>query len=166
MILTQCSIFPPANSIEPALTSSEWLSGKTANPKLVDLETQAITTSSTPISAPPKPHHAPEKSQSAPPSYQAPKEVKNEPKLAAVTEPEPEPEAGGMEIEQKDEESEEEAVPEPKKEVIQEKQKEVIQGKQKEVEVPKTVSAVEQKSSGGAPSPGNAGPVVAVSPRP
>lgn len=39
----QSDIFPPAPSAEPALTAGEFFSGKTARPKLVDLDTGAVS---------------------------------------------------------------------------------------------------------------------------
>lgn len=53
-MLIGISIFPPANSDEAALSASEWLGGKDARPKIVDLETRAVSSSNTPIAAPPK----------------------------------------------------------------------------------------------------------------
>lgn len=51
----QSDIYPPALSAEPAMTAGEFFSGKTAPPKLVSLESGAISASETPytpISAP------------------------------------------------------------------------------------------------------------------
>ncbi|WOO82822.1 Coronin-like protein crn1 [Vanrija pseudolonga] len=80
----QADIFPPANSIEPALTAAEWLSGKTARPKVVDLETQATSVNNTPIRAAASKAATPAAAPSPSPSP-APKE---EPKAAPKAEPE------------------------------------------------------------------------------
>lgn len=45
----QADIYPPAISAEPALTAGEFFSGKTAPPKLVSLESGAISSSDTPF---------------------------------------------------------------------------------------------------------------------
>ncbi|WWD22902.1 hypothetical protein CI109_107397 [Kwoniella shandongensis] len=83
----QSDIFPPATSIEPALTASEFFDGKTARPKLVDLETRAITTSSAPIPA--AQHAEPSKSKSAPAGYTAPSAPTPAPAPAATPSPPP-----------------------------------------------------------------------------
>jgi len=82
----QSDIFPPAPSAEPALSAGEFFSGKTAAPKLVNLDTGAISagatpapvptrTSSVPASAPaaaPAPAPAPVKTASLPTPTPAP----------------------------------------------------------------------------------------------
>lgn len=99
--LTHRSIFPPANSIEPALSASDFFAGKTARPKVIDLETRAVSTSegpipsapsgtATPAAAPSLPPSETAKSKSAPADYAPP--TKEEPKPAAKQlEPEPVP---------------------------------------------------------------------------
>ncbi|ORY30791.1 hypothetical protein BCR39DRAFT_528339 [Naematelia encephala] len=84
----QSDIFPPANSIEPALTSSEWFGGKTARPKLIDLETHAVSTSDAPIPATPTPAPPKPKEEPKPVPKEEPKE---EPKSIPKEEPKPEP---------------------------------------------------------------------------
>ncbi|GHJ89738.1 hypothetical protein NliqN6_6140 [Naganishia liquefaciens] len=69
----QADIFPPAPSLEAALTAEEWLSGKTSAPKVIDLETKATTTYDGPKSTAP--------AASTPTPAPAPKE---EPKPAPV----------------------------------------------------------------------------------
>lgn len=66
----QSDIFPPAASIEPALTSSDWLNGKTARPNMIDLETRQVSASSAPIASTPAPAPAAAKA-SAPASASA-----------------------------------------------------------------------------------------------
>jgi len=76
----QSDIFPPAPSSEPALTAAEFFSGKTAQPKLIDLDSGAISTSSAAVAAVPTPsvvpqhtqHQAPTKTASAPPAFSTP----------------------------------------------------------------------------------------------
>ncbi|KAJ9118328.1 hypothetical protein QFC22_004241 [Naganishia vaughanmartiniae] len=54
-------IFPPAPSLEAALTADEWISGKTSAPKVIDLETRSTTIYESAISsAPPAAATAPE----------------------------------------------------------------------------------------------------------
>jgi coronin-1B/1C/6 len=124
------SIFPPAYSSEPALSASDFFSGKSAQPKLIDLETKAISTSSAPIASTPtaaksSPVEAPSKSQSAPANYHTPTATatatrKAEPVSAFKEEFSPEsspetkpaakaeePEAKSLEIEQPESEDEE-----------------------------------------------------------
>ena len=111
--------------MEPALSVGEWLDGKNARPKVVDLETQAVSTSSAPIattpartSSAPSPS-APSPSAAATPftarSDTAPVPVKSDPAPASIStptavterklspkEPEPKQEAKSLEIEQPD----------------------------------------------------------------
>ncbi|ORX34981.1 hypothetical protein BD324DRAFT_633486 [Kockovaella imperatae] len=61
----QSDIFPPATSSEAALSGSDWFGGKDARPKVVDLQTKAVSTNSTPIASTPK-KAAPTKTQSEP----------------------------------------------------------------------------------------------------
>lgn len=135
------SIFPPAASAEPALSASDFLAGKSARPKLIDLETKAISTSSDPIAAAPSPAPVPTsastpteptKSKSAPAAYATPtppkqEKEKEEPKSAFKEEFTPistpavmpkldaehEPEAKSLEIDQPESEDEQPAVPAP-----------------------------------------------------
>lgn len=65
------SIFPPAPSMEAALTADEWFSGKTSPPKVIDLKTKAITS-----------HNGPR--SSSPPASSTTPAVKEEPKPAPV----------------------------------------------------------------------------------
>ncbi|GFZ44847.1 Coronin-like protein [Saitozyma sp. JCM 24511] len=97
----QSDIFPPANSIEPALSASDFFAGKTARPKVIDLETRAVSTSegpipsapsgtATPSAAPSLPPSETAKSKSAPADYAPP--TKEEPKpTPKQLEPEPVP---------------------------------------------------------------------------
>ncbi|KAI9632154.1 uncharacterized protein MKK02DRAFT_35550 [Dioszegia hungarica] len=62
----QSDIFPPANSAEAALSSSSWLSGKNAQPKMIDLETQAISSSSAPVPSAPAAQPSKTKSMGTP----------------------------------------------------------------------------------------------------
>lgn len=126
----QSDIFPPANSIEPALTAAEWLGGKTTRPNVVDLETMASSANSAPItpfprsaaatpaaapspvpSAPATPKEAP--APKAEPKVEPKAELKPEPVSTPVAAPTPEPtvEAKNLEIEQPEEESEDEVAP-------------------------------------------------------
>lgn len=121
------SIFPPANSIEPALTASQYFSGKTARPKVIDLETHTISSYSAPVPAapvaeargsePPEPNHEtrreePTKSKSAPTPFITPAATMLIiPEAEKVVEPEPEPvqEAKSLEIQQPESEDDEPA---------------------------------------------------------
>lgn len=121
------SIYPPANSDEPALSASAWLGGKDARPKVVDLETRAVSSSDAPISAPPKadPSAAPASEPSAPSTPATPARQASTPVSRSEPEPEPTPtptpapaapapaeepsSAKGLEIEQPDSEDEEPA---------------------------------------------------------
>jgi coronin-1B/1C/6 len=109
------------------LSASDFFSGKSAQPKLIDLETKAISTSSAPIASAPaaksSPVEAPSKSQSAPANYRTPTATatrKAEPVSAFKEEFSPEsspetkpaakveePEAKSLEIEQPESEDEE-----------------------------------------------------------
>ena len=60
----QSDIFPPATSSEAALSGSEWFGGKDARPKVIDLQTKAVSVNSTPIAATKR--EAPTKTQSEP----------------------------------------------------------------------------------------------------
>ncbi|EKM50835.1 uncharacterized protein PHACADRAFT_264349 [Phanerochaete carnosa HHB-10118-sp] len=65
----QADIYPPAPSSEPALTAGEFFSGKIAPPKLVSLDTGAITTGAAPSAIPtsaPAATPAPTRTSSAP----------------------------------------------------------------------------------------------------
>lgn len=118
----QSDIFPPAASIQPAQTAADFFSGKNARPKLVDLETQAVSSSSEPIPVTPS---APKKSQTAPATFASPTPTpKEEPKpkepepapaaSAAAPAPEPDLTAKELEIAQPDEpDSDEEPSPAP-----------------------------------------------------
>ncbi|TNY18903.1 hypothetical protein DMC30DRAFT_409418, partial [Rhodotorula diobovata] len=57
----QADLFPPAPSAEPALSASDWLSGKTAPPNLLDMETRqhAAQTAPPPRQYTPAPAPAP-----------------------------------------------------------------------------------------------------------
>ncbi|KAL5536362.1 CRN1 [Sanghuangporus sanghuang] len=59
----QADIYPPALSADPALTAGEFFSGKTAPPKLVSLESGAISSSDTPFTPVAPPVSAPSLSQ-------------------------------------------------------------------------------------------------------
>jgi len=135
----QVSIFPPAYSAEPALSASDFFSGKSAQPKLIDLETKAISSSSAPISAAPaaapkasptETAPAPTKSQSAPANYHTPTATKKVEPVSAFKEefspesspattpkmapaPEPVASAKSLEIEQPESEDEEPAASAP-----------------------------------------------------
>ena len=111
------------------MSASDFFSGKSAQPKLIDLETKAISTSSAPIASAPSakssPVEAPSKSQSAPANYHTPTATatatrKAEPVSAFKEEFSPEsspeakpaakaeePEAKSLEIEQPESEDEE-----------------------------------------------------------
>ncbi|KAF8327771.1 microtubule binding protein [Cantharellus anzutake] len=80
----QSDIFPPAASDEPALTAAQFFSGKTAQPKLVDLNSGEITSSSAAVATTPSPFSAPTQGTPNPPTrtYTA---------LAPVSVPAPEP---------------------------------------------------------------------------
>jgi coronin-1B/1C/6 len=67
----QADIFPPAPSLEAALTADEWVSGKTSPPKVIDLKTKAITSYDGPKTA-------------SPPAASTPPAPKEEPKPAPV----------------------------------------------------------------------------------
>lgn len=99
-----CSIYPPANSIEPALSAADWFGGKTARPNLVDLETKATSANKAPISATP----TPTKTSSAPSPVPAAAARKEEPK------PEPKKEEVKKPEEPKPAPKKEEPTPEPK----------------------------------------------------
>jgi coronin-1B/1C/6 len=98
--------------MEPALSASDFFAGKTSRPKVVDLETRAISTSKAPIPAAPSPAPTePSKSKSAPAAYTIP--VKEDPKtFATETEVSPTPsipaasQKEGLEIVQPDSEDE------------------------------------------------------------
>lgn len=81
------SIFPPAPSSEPALTAAEWLGGKNARPKMIDLETNSISSSSAPIpAAPTKSASTPAPAPAAPAATPAPTRSETAP---AKSEPAP-----------------------------------------------------------------------------
>lgn len=117
------SIYPPANSIEPALTAAEWLGGKTARPKLFDLGTGVTSANKTPVASTPAAATPAASSPAAASPAPTPKEEKPAPKeepkptpkaepapsSVATKEPEPEVQAKSLEIEQPDEPSEDEA---------------------------------------------------------
>lgn len=89
----QADIFPPALSIEPSLTASEWFNGKNAAPNLVSLETGAIAPSSFTFTPTPKNSLGPTPT-SAPTPTPAPKVVEPAPRPsapAAVATPAPAP---------------------------------------------------------------------------
>ncbi|WWC85478.1 uncharacterized protein L201_000342 [Kwoniella dendrophila CBS 6074] len=137
----QADIFPPANSIESAQTAADYFDGKSARPKVVDLETRATSTNTAPIPEPvksapaPTPAAAPAPIASSPtpaasstPTPPAPEPVKEEAKTAPAPTPAstakeidsvPEVTAKGLEIEQPDSDDEkvEEKKPEPVKAV-------------------------------------------------
>ncbi|OBZ74065.1 Coronin-like protein crn1 [Grifola frondosa] len=72
----QSDIFPPAPSIEPALTAAEYFSGKTAAPKLVSLEDGSVFSGSAHSAAPtPQAAPAPTRTTSAPAPAPAPAPV-------------------------------------------------------------------------------------------
>jgi len=98
----QSDIFPPAPSSEPAMSAAEFFSGKTAAPKLVNLENGSTSSSSYSAPSLPTPTPAPTKTASAPTPTPAPVPVSPpspvttkasspvatkapEPQLAAVT---------------------------------------------------------------------------------
>lgn len=88
----QADIYPPALSSEPALTAGEFFSGKTAPPKLVSLESGAVSSSQTPVAL-----YAPSLSKnnsSADVSIPAPTKTSSAPApepVKKVREPSPEP---------------------------------------------------------------------------
>ncbi|WWC67163.1 uncharacterized protein I206_101070 [Kwoniella pini CBS 10737] len=125
----QADIFPPATSIEPAQTASEYFGGKTARAKVIDLETRATSTNSAPVpeSVKSAPASAPAPAPVAPSTPSpAPEPIKEETKTAPAPTPAstkqeidsvPEVTAKGLEIEQPDE-SEDEKVEEKKPEPV------------------------------------------------
>ncbi|WRT63362.1 uncharacterized protein IL334_000267 [Kwoniella shivajii] len=118
----QADIFPPATSIEPAQTAADYFAGKTARPKVLDLETRATSSNSAPIPESVKPAPTPAASApaaSATPSPPAPEPIKKEAKTETAPAPTPastkkeidsvpEVTAKGLEIEQPDSEDEKE----------------------------------------------------------
>ncbi|WWC97410.1 hypothetical protein V866_004289 [Kwoniella sp. B9012] len=115
----QADIFPPANSIEPAQTAADYFSGKTARPKVIDLETRTTSTNTAPVPEPvksaPAPTPAPVPAATPTPPPSAPEPVKEETKTAPAPTPAstkkeidsvPEVTAKGLEIEQPDSEDE------------------------------------------------------------
>ncbi|WWC57752.1 uncharacterized protein I303_100287 [Kwoniella dejecticola CBS 10117] len=132
----QADIYPPANSIEPAQTAADYFAGKTARPKVVDLETRTTSTNSDPIPEPvrsapvsaaastpapvasstPSPAPEPIKEQEETKTAPAPTPASTKQEIDSV----PEVTAKGLEIEQVDdseEEKVEEKEPEPVKAV-------------------------------------------------
>lgn len=108
-------IFPPALSAEPALSGTEWFSGKTAAPKLISLEDGATAVVGLPTSTSSAMRVVPTKTATAPPSLPspvqpapapAPKEEFKE-RVASPETTEDLPKVTELEIEEKDEESEE-----------------------------------------------------------
>lgn len=91
----QSDIFPPAPSIEAALSASEWFGGKNARPKVIDLETRAVSASSAPIATPTRSATAPQAPSAAEPSQKttpirsdtAPAPVASTPAPASVNAP-------------------------------------------------------------------------------
>lgn len=86
------SIFPPANSAEPAQTAADWFTGKDVRPNVVDLETGGVSASKeavpTPTSSAPAPAPAHVSAPSSTPSP-TPAPAKEEPKPAPVHTPSP-----------------------------------------------------------------------------
>lgn len=86
------SIFPPANSAEPAQTAADWFTGKDVRPNVVDLETGGVSASKeavpTPTSSAPAPAPAHVSAPSSTPSP-TPAPAKEEPKPATVHTPSP-----------------------------------------------------------------------------
>ncbi|KAK1921449.1 microtubule binding protein [Papiliotrema laurentii] len=126
----QSDIFPPANSIEPALSSSDWFGGKDARPKVVDLETRSVSSSSAPIPAAPtksastpapapaastptpvRSETAPTKSEPAPASLTTAPSTATETKPLAPPSPVAEPKAKDLEIQQPESDDEPEPAP-------------------------------------------------------
>jgi len=109
------SIFPPAPSLEAPLTAAEYFAGKTAKPKLVDLESGSVSDNKTPITtapvsaAAPSPidttsvhtREPPSKSQTAPPALASP-QVASQPPSAAEEIVEASPTAKDLELDQVD----------------------------------------------------------------
>jgi coronin-1B/1C/6 len=117
------SIYPPAPSLEAPLTAGEYFAGKTAKPKLVDLESGSVTENKTPITAVPLAAAAPSpidttshtreppsKSQTAPPALASP-QVSSPAPPAEEQIVEPSRTAKELEIEQVDEDEEESSEP-------------------------------------------------------
>ena len=71
----QSDIYPPAPSDEHALTAAEFFSGRTAQPKLVDLNSGEITSSFAAVSTPPPPIVTYSASTTATRTYTAPAPV-------------------------------------------------------------------------------------------
>ena len=115
------SLFPPANSAEPALTASEYFGGKTARPKVVDLETREVSAPSAPIPSPvtaelsrsEMPKMEPVKSKSTPTPFITPavSKLAESTKIESLTAEEPEIPAKNLEIEQEESEDDFEAAP-------------------------------------------------------
>ena len=139
------SIFPPAYSAEPALSASDFFSGKSAQPKLIDLETKAISSSSAPVAAAPAAaakssptESAPTKSQSAPANYHTPTAPKKVEPVSAFKE---------------------EFSPESSPEVTPKKENEAVEAKSLEIEQPES----EDETPAPAPVSAAPAPVVAAS---
>lgn len=107
----QADLFPPAPSDQPALSSTEWLNGKTAPPILIDMETRQISTSTSEqfkpykaatTAAPAPAQKAPERKEPSPTPAAAPSETK---KVESPSSALPPP----VEREQKQKEEKEEA---------------------------------------------------------
>lgn len=88
----QADLFPPAPSDQPALSSTEWLNGKTASPVLIDMETRKVS-SSTSEQLKPYKSSAPAAAPSPAPVAQAAPTPKAEPAPAKAAEPTPPPAA-------------------------------------------------------------------------
>lgn len=113
----QADLFPPAPSDQPALSSTEWLNGKSAPPVLIDMETRQISSSTSEQLKPykastPAPAPAPAPVEKAP-VEKTPEPTTTTPPVPAVVEtkkaesaPEPEPK-------KQKEEEEERSVPTP-----------------------------------------------------
>ncbi|GAA5976809.1 hypothetical protein JCM10908_005638 [Rhodotorula pacifica] len=104
----QADLFPPAPSDQPALSSSEWLNGKTAPPVLIDMETRQVSSSTseqlkpykaTTTAAPAAAAKAPEPTPAPAPAPVEQKKVESSPPPPAPSAPEPK-----KEVEQKREE--------------------------------------------------------------
>ncbi|KAG0664981.1 Coronin-like protein crn1 [Rhodotorula mucilaginosa] len=83
----QADLFPPAPSDQPALSSTEWLNGKTAPPVLIDMETRQISSSTSEQLKPYKastPAPAPAPAEKAP-VEKAPVEKAPEPTTTTTT---------------------------------------------------------------------------------
>ncbi|TKA57523.1 hypothetical protein B0A53_00755 [Rhodotorula sp. CCFEE 5036] len=115
----QADLFPPAPSDQPALSSTEWLNGKTAPPVLIDMETRQISSSTSEQLKPYKastPAPAPAPAEKAP-VEKAPVEKAPEPTTTTTTTPAP------AVVEAKKAESA--PAPEPKKQKEEEEERSV-----------------------------------------